>query len=316
MLIDSARGKCDSLAVILYWEQNEQPSGKQRAHWLRELYPDIHVFDLENNFDLQVEFLPRNFPVPDVIFTLYSRNIKPFRKFVRTNYELIDTTQFNPMVSGRSIRKNPYQHLNFLNPIVSSYYSKVVCIIGAESTGKTILSQRLSSYFHGSRAIPEFARELCNKLIEKRRKLEIGKDFKVPKWIEEDFVEIAQEQTYQIDQACLHSPLVISDTNVDCTKIWQERYLGKVSDTVQDIANHARKVDLYLFCESSDVPFVQDGTRDGQAAMRAWMNQRFLETFENKSNVVILKGDYENRYLDAIKAVKTQFPDLMQYFGM
>ena len=57
--------------------------------------------------------------------------------------------------------------------------------------------------------------------------------------------------------------ILISDTDALATGIWHERYLSKKSAEVEAIAASHRH-DLYLLTDC-DLPFVQDGLRDGES---------------------------------------------------
>ena len=58
------------------------------------------------------------------------------------------------------------------------------------------------------------------------------------------------------------------------TAIWHERYIGTRSAELQRLAG-ARHYALYVLT-SDDIPFAQDGTRDGEH-IRGWMTMRFRQ---------------------------------------
>jgi nicotinamide riboside kinase len=60
------------------------------------------------------------------------------------------------------------------------------------------------------------------------------------------------------------------------TAIWHERYLGAPSARVQEIADAMAPRALYLLTDHADVPFEDDGLRDGEH-VRGWMNERFAK---------------------------------------
>jgi nicotinamide riboside kinase len=68
--------------------------------------------------------------------------------------------------------------------------------------------------------------------------------------------------------------LMICDTNAMATGIWHERYIGTRSVEVDEIAA-AHSTSLYVLTDC-DIPFVQDGLRDGEG-IRRWMTERFEE---------------------------------------
>lgn len=61
-------------------------------------------------------------------------------------------------------------------------------------------------------------------------------------------------------------------------------------------------VDLYLI-PSPDVPFVQDGVRDGET-IRGWMHARFLELIgASGAPHVLITGPWDTRLPQAIAAI-------------
>ena len=144
---------------------------------------------------------------------------------------------------------------------------KRVAIVGAESTGKTTLAQELAAHFH-TVWVPEYGREYTE--------VNVGREaFFHYQWHDEEFLQIAQKQVELEDKlAEKANRVLICDTDALATCIWQERYLGSCSPEVANIAAH-RHYDLYLLAHF-DVPFLQDGLRDGEH-LRQWMTQRFRE---------------------------------------
>jgi HTH-type transcriptional regulator, transcriptional repressor of NAD biosynthesis genes len=65
---------------------------------------------------------------------------------------------------------------------------------------------------------------------------------------------------------------LLCDTDVLAKGIWHERYMGCRSPDVEAFAASHRH-DLYLLA-GCDLPFVQDGLRDGET-IRQWMTKRF-----------------------------------------
>ena len=48
--------------------------------------------------------------------------------------------------------------------------------------------------------------------------------------------------------------------------------------------------------------------------MRVWMDKRFRDVFKNKSNVAVLSGNFEDRFIQAQAEINQRFPDLVQAF--
>jgi nicotinamide riboside kinase len=94
-------------------------------------------------------------------------------------------------------------------------------------------------------------------------------------WTDADFEMIARRQQRDEDRAARRSgPVLVCDTDALATCIWQERYLGRSTGPVEAIAA-SRSYSLSVLT-SDDIPFVQDGLRDGEH-LRGWMTERFRE---------------------------------------
>ncbi len=100
-------------------------------------------------------------------------------------------------------------------------------------------------------------------------------------WRTEDFVHIARRQQADEDAAARRGGrLLICDTDALATSVWHERYLGAGSPDVARLAA-TRSYALYILT-GDDIPFVQDGTRDGEH-VRAWMTGRFRQALQART---------------------------------
>jgi len=66
--------------------------------------------------------------------------------------------------------------------------------------------------------------------------------------------------------------VLVCDTDALATCLWQERYMGRSTGAVERIA--ASRTYALSVLTSDDIPFVQDGLRDGEH-LRGWMTERF-----------------------------------------
>ena len=117
-----------------------------------------------------------------------------------------------------------------------------LCFHGAESTGKSVLADKLSREL-GLPWVPEYGRTYCE---------ERGTDLTMA-----DLLAIAEGQQAAVDAASQSNPpLLLLDTDQLMTAAWAEMLFGEVPDALLAYP----KADLYLLF-SADVPWVEDGTR-------------------------------------------------------
>lgn len=172
-----------------------------------------------------------------------------------------------------------------------------VVLIGAESTGKTTLCIELAAHYN-TVWVAEYGRELW----EEKLAAQSLKGGDIPEWTDEDFIHIAEEQQRRENEAATRANRVlICDTNAFATATWYERYAGKRQAAVDAIGNRDQ-VDLYLI-PTPEVPFVQDGVRDGEK-IRGWMHDRFVQLIEAKGTpYTLITGPWEGRVDQAIAAI-------------
>jgi HTH-type transcriptional regulator, transcriptional repressor of NAD biosynthesis genes len=299
-LIETARSQVDRLVVLLPHHPTQTIPGELRRDWLREIHPDCEIVlvpdELEDDAEAWAKFtidlLGR---APDVVFT--SEDYGPrFAGFLGCRHVMVDRDRVTVPVSGRAIRAAPLEHLDYLEPCVRAYFVKRVVLIGAESTGKTTLAQHLARRFD-TVWVPEYGREHWEKKVAG-----LSMDGPLPGWTPDEFLHIAQEQQRRENTAArIANRVLICDTNAFATGTWFERYQhGR--DARVDAVGAADKVDLYLLT-APDVPFVQDGVRDGEQ-IRQWMHDRFAELLKRQSvATVLLTGGFPERTRRAEEAV-------------
>ena len=300
-LIDTARRQVGRLIVMVAHHRDQTIPGELRRDWLREIHPDAEVMLVPDTLGddtaawakFTIEQLGRT---PDVVFT--SENYgTPYAALMGCRHVQVDQARATIPISGTAIRANPLAHLEFLEPCVRAYYVKRVVIVGAESTGKTTLAQRLAEHFQTT-FVPEYGREQWEQKVAG-----LTMNDPLPAWSDQEFVEIAREQQRREDAAArTANRVLICDTNAFATGTWYERYRGTRHSEV-DAIGQRDKVDLYLLT-APDVPFVQDGFRDGEA-IRDWMHKRFAEQLSHlPTPTVILNGSFDERNRRAIEAVR------------
>lgn len=296
-LIDTACATCRSVTAILCWKRGESVPGPLRALWLQRIHPDIRVVAIEDDHlapddsegwaRFTVKILGG---APDAVFTSEAYG-DAYAKFMGCVHVLVDPERATVPISGTLVRSDPLRYADFLEPCVRAYFARRICVIGAESTGTTTLAKALASHY-GTVWVPEYGRHYTE-----------GK-YAAPDhaWRSDEFVHIATAQAAMEDTlAEASNGLVICDTDPFATGVWHERYLGYRSPAVEAIAR-GRRYALTLVT-GDEIPFVQDGLRDGEG-VRHWMHRRFIERLDEEGRpYVVVTGTPEARLAQAITAI-------------
>lgn len=295
-LIDSASSKAEHLTVLVVDKDEYKIPGELRASWLREIHPDVEVLLREDKLpDDDSERWAENTLswlgyTPQLVFTSEDYGI-PYAKALGADHVSVDRFREHLPISGTRVRQNPLENFDFLEPCVKSYFAKRICVLGAESTGTTTMAKALADTYE-TVWVPEFGRKYSELKLREHE----------TEWNSEEFAMIAHEQQRREEEmARVANKVLICDTNAFATELWHERYMGSMSPEVNKIGDQS-KADLYLVTDV-DIPFVQDGTRDGEH-IRSWMHQRFIDELKNRSlPFIVLSGTHEERLKRAQDAI-------------
>lgn len=309
-LIDTARAQVDHLIVMLCHHPSQQIPGEVRLSWLRELHPDCDIRlvpdELDDDSQQWADFTLAYLGfAPDVVFS--SEDYGPrFAALMGSRHVMVDRQRATVPISATRIRAAPLEQLAMLEPCVRAWFVRRVVLIGAESTGKTTLTRALAAHFATS-CVLEYGREHWEAKVAGLPMPGAGpvageEASPLPGWTDDEFLHIAAEQQRREELAARAADRVLfCDTNAFATGTWHERYRGHRDPRVDAIGARDR-VDLYLVT-APDVPFVQDGFRDGEH-IRHWMHQRFLEQLAAAAAPYeILDGPHAGRLPRALAAV-------------
>jgi len=297
-IIGTASSQCEKLSVLVCWKPEQAVPIDVRIACIREVHPEVNAIAVEDTLadDDTPGWAANTIRIlgnaPEVVFTSEDYG-EGYAKAMGAKHFMVDRNRMAFPCSGTMVRTNPLDCLEWLAPCVRAYYVKRICIVGAESTGKTTLAQKLAEYYK-TQWVPEFGREYCE---EKWKDGVITND-----WLSSEFVTIAKEQA-RIEDAAARTAnrILVCDTDPFATSIWHERYMNFRSHEVESIANR-RKYDLYLLA-GDEIPFVQDGLRDGEH-IRHWMHERFVEELTATSRPwILISGSLEERFQQAVKAI-------------
>jgi NadR type nicotinamide-nucleotide adenylyltransferase len=165
---------------------------------------------------------------------------------------------------------------------------KRIVLIGAESTGKTELAERLSKHFK-TVFVPEYAREYIEKLNSSYTYQDI-------ECIARKQVELENENYQKANKVLFY------DTYLIITKVWFKLVFNKIPDWINKRIED-NNIDLFLLC-NNDIPWIPDPVRENGGEMRDKLFEIYKEELNQyKCNYKIVSGKGENRFHDALKFV-------------
>jgi NadR type nicotinamide-nucleotide adenylyltransferase len=167
-----------------------------------------------------------------------------------------------------------------------------VVILGAESTGSTTLAQALAADL-GTTWVPEYGREYSATRPG---------GFEAP-WTSPEFELIVEAQFALERQAlrCTPTPILVCDTDVLATALWHERYVGERTERI--LAKAAEHQPALYILSGDEIPFVQDGLRDGEH-IRHSMQSRFREELDRTGlQWIEVRGSVPDRVTAAREAI-------------
>jgi len=298
-LMSEALADARRVTVLVCGAEHQTIPAETRACWIRRTFPSADVVvvdqtalgleddDSEGWARATVDALGS---APDVVFSSESYG-DAYAAAMGATHRLVDRDRKTVPISGTAVRRDPLSHLDRLEPHVRAHFVKRVCVLGAESTGKTTLARSLAERYD-TVWVPEYGREYCE-----RHDKQLGDE-----WRTSEFVHIAHVQAEREDKlAEVANRLLVCDTDIFTTARFHEAYTGTTDELLERLAA-SRGYDLYLLC-GLDAPFVQDGWRvDGphriamDAAFRAYLR-------DADAPWVDLSGSYDNRFSCAVDAV-------------
>lgn len=298
-LIETALHHCQYVTVLVDDKAHYQIPAYLRASWIRESFkgfgPRVTVMEFHNDLPDEdskawakatIDFIGGK---PDACIT--SENYgDTWAKEMGAVHIVADKDRHTVPISGTEIRRDVYHNLHYLDPHVQRHFVNTVCVVGAESTGKTTLAESLAEHFDVE-WVDEYGREYTFK--NEKALTRLG-------WQMHDFERIAITQDLMEQSAIERSNgLLILDTDAMVTQAFCRRDMGAASAVVEGLI---KRQTLYILCPTEN-PFEPDGWRkDGE--QREWM-QNYYRDFLKGKKFVEVHGTHEERMATAIEAIES-----------
>ena len=260
-MIETARALSEKVHLLVYTMDREPVPGRLRYEALKKHYEndpivevkwinkDIPQFPHEHPDFWHIWRDDVNLQVGAKIDCIFGSEdyVKTLSEYVGCDHYCVDISRSVVPISGTDCRKIPLHEWTYIIPEIRKYFTKKICFVGGESTGKTTLT-RMFSKIYQTNFVEEFAREHC--LVTPPSEFTSG-----------DFSYIVRMQDRMEKEAISNSnKLLFCDTDAITTQCFHILYLGKRSS---DLDKFIKKVDYdHYFLLAPSIEFDQDGTRE------------------------------------------------------
>lgn len=305
-LINFAKNNCDRLYVLVCFHRKEVIPGEIRLKWMKKiLSSDINImllpFEYDENElpDTSVSSLTASniwatafkklLPQVDVVFTSEEYG-EYLAEAMQISHICYDKNRIKIPVSGSAIRADPFKYWDFICDEARPYFVKKIAILGSESTGKSILTMKLASYYD-----TVYVEEIGRKIVEKT-------ELCTPGDLDQIAVVHAKEIAKQVLKA---NKLLFIDTDLNTTKSYS-LFLFNQELNVTPWYEDGNKSDLYFFLET-DCVYVQDGTRlsKEQREKLSFSHKNTLE--KNGVSYISINGNWEDRFNKVTEIINKRF---------
>ncbi len=317
--IINASTLCNKLYVVVSYNEEHSVKlcndanfpivdGRTRVQWLCQQLSDLDHIEVllleekpnhtkENNWNNWCNNLKEIVPETiDIIFTGEENDVQKLEEnFQNTTIKLLDPQRSKYPISSKEIRRNVYEHWDYILGSARPHFAKKILITGTESCGKTTLVKYLAKLYHTAWS-EEVGRYYAKKYLGGNEKI----------FTLEDFHRITIQQFEQdLDVMKNANRVVFFDTDATITKYYCELFMGKDNKAIDTYIN-PNKYDLVILLKP-DVKWVSDGQRrNGDQEKREKLHSNLKNLyiqhgFEDK--ILEVGGTYNERLNSVLKIV-------------
>lgn len=295
LLIERAMAENDLVIMMIYdCPETTAIPLPVRASWIRSLYPGVEVieaWDGPREVGDAPDLMRRH---EDYILTaLAGRKVDAFysSEFYGDHVSRalgaedcrVDPARIAFPVSGSAVREHPFAHRQFIDPLVYRDLVTKVLFLGAPSTGKTTLAERMAEEF-GTVWMPEYGREYWETHQVDRR------------LTQEQLAEIAEGHLEREETMLQEADrFLFVDTDARTTRIFSLYYHGTIHPRLDELAEQASSRYDFIFLCGDDIPYDDSWDRSGEVN-RAWMQEQIREDLLDRGDQFVeLNGSLEER---------------------
>jgi NadR type nicotinamide-nucleotide adenylyltransferase len=305
-MIETAINETDHVIVAVYDAPETTPVPLHiRAGWIRKLYPGVEVIEGWHAPSAMGDTPEIKKIQEDYIFSLLKgRKVSHFyssefysdhmSKALGAINREIDRARKVVPVSGTAVRNNPYVNRKYVSPVVYKDLITNIVFVGAPSTGKTTIAEKLAGEFN-TVWMPEYGREYWEK-NQVNRRLTL-----------EQLLEIAEGHLEREEKCIMDAnQYLFTDTNSITTHLFSLYYHGKSHDKLIELAKAAEKrYDLVFLCDT-DIPYDNTWDRSGEVNTTYFQKEIITDLNSRKIPFILLSGNLNER-IEKVKKVLTSF---------
>jgi HTH-type transcriptional regulator, transcriptional repressor of NAD biosynthesis genes len=294
-LVDFGLNYVKRLTVVVGSLEREPIPGALRFAWMKEMFPSANVVHLEEELPqepcehpdfwaLWQRALKGIHPEPlDCVFASESYGSK-LAEVLGAQFVPVDLERSRVPISGTALRNDPMGNWRYIPPCVRPYYVRRVCLFGPESTGKSVLTQRLAQHY-GTVFAEEYARPLL-------ALQDNGCGY-------EDMERIARGQIASEEALARQADrLLFCDTDVLTTYVWSHALYGRCPQWLEEEGKR-RRYDLTLLCDI-DSAWHDDGSRFFPNDREGFMARCVKALDEAGRAYVKIGGTWDQRFDKAV----------------
>lgn len=294
LMIETAINEVDELIVLIYDDPVINIPLSIRAGWIREIYPEIEVIEGVNSPN-DSGYTPEIMKIQEdyVSEVLGNRSITHFYSSEPYGVHMsaalnavnrqVDISRNSIPISATKIREDAFKNKKFIHPVVYKDLITKVVLLGAPSTGKTTLAEKLAVHFD-TQWMPEYGREYWeNHQVNKRLTLE-------------DLLKIAEIHIEKEDALILESNrFLFSDTNAITTYLFSLDYHGKALEALENLAKTAENRHDIIFVCDTDIPYDDTWDRSGDVKRKEFQQTIIEDLNARNLKYYLLKGTVDER---------------------
>jgi NadR type nicotinamide-nucleotide adenylyltransferase len=319
-LIETALSEMDEVIAIVYDcpELTAVPLNV-RANWIRTLYPTVQVVEAwdgptEVGDTPEIKRRHEDYLLNHLKLTgithfysseFYGEHVSQALGAVN---RVVDCDRKAIPISATEIRKDPFKCREYLDPIVYRDLVANVVFLGAPSTGKTTIADRMAQEY-GTVWMPEYGREYWEQHQVNRRLSLVQLEEIAERHLEREEDLLRQANRF-----------LFTDTNAITTYMFSLYYHAAATQRLKELADQAvYRYDLVFVCDT-DIPYDDTWDRSGDVNRRSFQKQIVADLVLRRVPFVILRGSLETRVLYAKGILDryhkfTNLPDLFRPYS-